>query len=1229
MFKKNNEDQTLTMQSRLSRGRARQYSVAMFLSFLVLLTLVLGVYAGPVPNGSVTPLAWSPDSGRWEGGNPDGFAEGQTVPIVVYLVPGTAGSTYDMNVCLQVEEGNPPYDYGFIGFEKWDKTVKPPRLPNQNPGVGVLNTPDYSNSSWDTSKAPIYGYRVTINTTTGPSRDSTGSGICDPEYVGYTINFTVLSTASTPPTGEPAGAWILFGGRFAQAGDLIPTPNLDSNVTNVPADHGANAINNVFQLRLGTDSADKTVNFKGGTNITESTNLSITKSCPDFSVLNSGGYTITVTNNGPLPAENPIITDDLVGLLGGTDPPLSLAVSNPPSITSQVNGGNAGTCELDSFKLKCYLDPQYTQLETTQTWIVTIQVKINDGVKSGTNIGNVAYIYSPTDGSTKEDTNADGKGSTTATTCTTPVSLSYFKTTEIGERIRFDWSTATESGNLGFNILAVTDEGTVQLNEELIPSKTISSVDNQDYSLTVGNVDADTFLIQSVDVRGMVEQRGAYQLGEVYGQRLEPDLIDWGAIRAESEIKASLRQGALLGDPVENSARPARKSNSLTAADTASAVNLTIDEDGLYRVSFLRLKNAGLDLHTVPANEIALTNQGQSVPVYVGDGFIEFYGEALDTLYTADNVYTVQVDAALAKQVLQNYQTPRRKATPAEYYMETLIFDENKVMMDYISSTDPWINSYLFTQSGTVSQSYPFSGVDNYLAGLAPVNFTADLWGGYRNKQHNVQSELNGTLLAEKSFSGVQKYVVETELPEGVLQNGENTFTVTAGNGERELVFFDKLSIAYPRAFVARDGQLTFTEKGEVFAVNNLRSRDVIVYRISDNMTERMMSLKRRGTGHETYSATFSGKSSEAKYVVADAAAIKTPVAIIKADPQVDISSGSVNTLIIAHPDFIGTDLDRLADTRRAQGYSVKIVDVNQVYVQYGDNIFDAQAIKKYLTHALENMDVQMVLLVGGDTYDYRNYIGNSISFIPSLYAQTDDLIKFAPVDPWYVDPDGDKVPNAVIGRLPVRNSIELSNLVEKTETYIANGYTSTAVFSADTNYTYDSIELAGMMPEGWSVAKANIGEVGVDAARETLISSINEGVALASYFGHSADDQWSFEGLFTLNDAIALNNVGKPTVVTQYGCWNTYYVAPKANTLGHKLLLGENGAAAVTGATTLTSAVSEAKLGELMMPALVSGKTIGEAMLESKEALALTDPGLIDVQLGWTILGIPWLEVK
>jgi hypothetical protein len=688
-----------------------------------------------------------------------------------------------------------------------------------------------------------------------------------------------------------------------------------------------------------------------------------------------------------------------------------------------------------------------------------------------------------------------------------------------------------------------------------------------------------------------------------------------------------MRQRTLLLDQVQLDQRSPRKAVKVPdAAQAAEAVNLTVNEEGLYRVPFAQLKSAGLDLQGVPANEVALTSQGESVPVYVGIDYIEFFGQGLDSLYSADNVYTVQVDAALAKQVVENNQLAPRKANLADYYMETLNVDEDKVLFSYLTTTEPWVNGWIYPSTVDEGGDFPFNGVENYLAGTAPVAFTADLWGGDQT-QHQMRVALNGTLLSDKAFYGITKQHLAMTLPEGVLQDGQNVLRLTTGKSGGDLLVYDKLSVTYPRAFVARDGELIFSAAAEAFRVENLESRDITVYRIMDGQVERLNRLKTRYTGAD-YTATFAGSNDAAKYVVVDDSAIKSPAAVEKVAPQVDITSGTVNTLIIAHPDFIGTDLDRLADTRRAQGYSVKIVDVTQIYAQFGDYLFDPTAIKDYLTYAIQNMDVQMVLLVGGDTYDYQNYVSSSVSFIPSLYAQTTERIKFAAVDPSYVDPDGDQVPNIPIGRLPVRSSVELSNLIEKTEAYTSNTYNKMAVFAADNSYTADSIALAGMLPD-WSVTKANIGEVGTAAAKQTLVDSINNGVALTSYFGHSASDKWAHENLFTITDATALTNIGKPTVVTQYGCWNTYYVSPNANTLSHKLLLAENGAAAVTGATALSNAVAEAKLGELMVPAMVSGKTIGEAMQESKEALALTDPGLVDVQLGWTILGVPWLEVK
>ena len=101
--------------------------------------------------------------------------------------------------------------------------------------------------------------------------------------------------------------------------------------------------------------------------------------------------------------------------------------------------------------------------------------------------------------------------------------------------------------------------------------------------------------------------------------------------------------------------------------------------------------------------------------------------------------------------------------------------------------------------------------------------------------------------------------------------------------------------------------------------------------------------------------------------------------------------------------------------------------------------------------------------------------------------------------------------------------------------------------------------------------------------------------------------------------------------MVAQWGCWNTYYVHPTINTLGHALMVaGDKGAAAVLGATALTDSESDIALGERYLPRIVQpGATIGDALLAAKRDLAQQHPEMSDVILGWTILGDPALVVE
>ncbi len=106
-----------------------------------------------------------------------------------------------------------------------------------------------------------------------------------------------------------------------------------------------------------------------------------------------------------------------------------------------------------------------------------------------------------------------------------PVTLGWFLAAGNGGTVNFRWQTATETGTAGFNVLAVTEGGTVQLNRELIPSKVIDSVEPTNYSVALAT-DAVTFYLQEVGVDGSVTEHGPFTLGREYGAYALPGGIE-------------------------------------------------------------------------------------------------------------------------------------------------------------------------------------------------------------------------------------------------------------------------------------------------------------------------------------------------------------------------------------------------------------------------------------------------------------------------------------------------------------------------------------------------------------------------------------------------------------------------------------------------------------------------------------------------------------------------------
>ncbi|MBI5964683.1 MAG: DUF11 domain-containing protein [Chloroflexi bacterium] len=873
---------------------------------------------------------------------------------------------------------------------------------------------------------------------------------------------------------------------------------------------------------------------------------------------------------------------------------------------------------------------------------------------------------------------------------TTPVTLSYFKAERQDDLVNFNWSTATETGNIGFNLYAIDGNGArIRLNPGLIPSNSVNSLDRQDYTYGAATT-GDIFYIEDISILRDTRLHGPFTLGEEYGAQVNEDKIDWALIQdqhnqaqtdhqnsisidmaipaialeadlenvaEESSVESQGDDSALTPDivapdeaqpdntleisPEQSLAEPGASRFNLMLTTT---LNLKVRQSGLYRVTYEMLRDAGLELSRVASNRITLTNRGKEQPIYMQAGntfgpgsYLEFYGQALDTIYTDTNIYTLQISRKPIGRIPLVNDQPAKGQTPPNAYSETLVVNNQRAYANYAPGHDAWYDTEMLAFTTPKSWNFPFQ--INGLANSSASTMELSVWGVTdwpQDSDHHLKVSVNGIALADEIFDGLVEKKLRLNLSEGALHEGTNTLQLTLPGDsgvEAELIALDQFSVTYPRAFIAQNGRLTFTAAGDSFRVSNLPSRDVIVYRMDKNGLARFEKVRVQASGG-TFSVSFAGSSTSATYLVTTAEAMHVPS--FEAVRQRVNLNRPAEYLIIAHPDFMD-GVQPLVQAHQAQGMTVSVVDVTDLYTQYSHGVFDPQAIQKYIAYAVKNLGTQYVLLVGGDTYDYRNHLGvNSLSFIPSLYAKTGAIANFVPSDALYADLDQDNVPDVAIGRFPVRNVNELNLMVNKTLAYGGKEYGQTSVFASDRqdgaiSFKAISDGLASGLPTEWRKENIHLDELSVNVARSQLIEAMNRGTALVTFTGHSGPQEWTFSNLFNIGNAATLTNAGRPFVVVQWGCWNTYYVDPIYNYLVQSFLLsGDRGAAAVLGATTLADSDSEQLLGQLLTPRLTQpGMMLGQALLLSKKELAQTHPGLLDVMLGWSLMGDPALVIE
>jgi hypothetical protein len=653
------------------------------------------------------------------------------------------------------------------------------------------------------------------------------------------------------------------------------------------------------------------------------------------------------------------------------------------------------------------------------------------------------------------------------------------------------------------------------------------------------------------------------------------------------------------------------------------AYKIEVDADGMYRVSYDGLLAAGMDVtHTNPMS-FAVSSQGQPVAIEwfggeqdalfePGEGFFfygqEFRGTVMEEKYTDVNVYWLTDQGAPGPRMAGVDGAPAG-APPATSYRATEHLEEN-LKWNTLHTVDPerpegetwqdtWFWGYAYAgDQESITPTLTAKALGEYTATVRLKQFS-DCRDSTPLGQHRVQLLLNGLLLDEDSWEGVGTGHCSIHILSGsisqtrLLENGDDllTWSVISSTGAAE--WLNWIEVDYQRRFFALEDELEFG--GDVagtwtYTLTGFSTDTVAIWDVSYPLTPtRVLSLALSGSG--SYTVAFQSQHmTGTTFVAVGAGGFRAPLSVTRYVPPDLDPPGGADWVAITHPDFL-TEVQGLADYRTSRGLKAVVVDVNDLYNQYSDGIYQPSAIRDYLAHALNwsGAAPRYALLVGDGNSNFRDVYDCYPYSYPICYPEPIYIPPYlAIVDPWQgeVPADdqyamltpGDALPDIALGRLPVRTLTETALLVDKIiqhESQLLDppGWRQDVVFVADevdkdgNNFYLQSDAVAGLLPDNYDPIKIyhmlpSSDYTSNELTRQAVLEAFGRGASLVNYRGHGAITRWA--GFFEVGYALTLTNSDRLPVVLTMDCLDTYFAwAGLWQAISEELLRHEGGGSA------------------------------------------------------------------
>jgi hypothetical protein len=452
------------------------------------------------------------------------------------------------------------------------------------------------------------------------------------------------------------------------------------------------------------------------------------------------------------------------------------------------------------------------------------------------------------------------------------------------------------------------------------------------------------------------------------------------------------------------------------------------------------------------------------------------------------------------------------------------------------------------------------------------------------------------------------------------------------------------------------------------------------LYDVTDPLAPEVITLT---PGAETwFTDPFGGRS----FALAGEADLRAPQ--VTPRQPTDLAVARNAQVVYIAPQALHNALAPLVSLRRAQGYTVTVVDTQAIYDGWSHAAASPGAIRAFLRHAVSTWRIapQYVTLVGDGTSDPRDYLGKgarNVNLVPPYLAMVDPYIGETACENCYAfldgdDPLTDALPDLAIGRLPVKSAQELQGVVAKIvgyESAPAAAWHSRIGFVADNFRSADgSVDLVGdfalmadsdaaLQPRGVDLQRMYYDpytptatldawrEMDARAAYTKTVSLISQGAGIVNYYGHGHQFQYAVTHpfvnpydasqaayLFYWYDTYRVSNGERLPLMLNMSCLTTAFQTPlfHGETIDERMVLAEQGGAiAVMGSAGFGVAYGRAYMQRGLYSALWARqpavKRLGQLTTAAYVELLTHSPCCTESARTFALLGdaAGWLRVS